>query len=383
MASPSILIIGATGHIGSSVLAGLKELNLDARVAALARTEKDFQVISDIYPGVRCVLGSMEDLSTLEQESLKADIIINTSPDMPYEAGIRAILAALARPRAPPRETFYIHTSGAANIWTEPTGQPSDRVWDDVADLEELSSFPDTVTHSATDRLVAQQQVKPTTDGKFTGDGGAGNTLRTAIIAPPDVFGLAPSAKRRTPLVLGYVVDVARRVGGAFRVGPGENILALVDVRHLARLYAGLVKNALWRLERVSKGAAVDGVVDASSGLEMWGPRAYYFIETRELTWREFLGDMVVPTLKKHGDEAFAAWDQGQFKVVSLEEIKSHIMARFGDMEGAEVWSGHVAENMAVTMRTRGSRTAALFGLRPEDALLDIERDVKALLGVI
>ncbi|KAL8307523.1 hypothetical protein RB593_006082 [Gaeumannomyces tritici] len=164
------------------------------------------------------------------------------------------------------------------------------------------------------------------------GDGGAGNTLRTAIIAPPDVFGLAPGAKRRTPLLLGYVVDVARRVG------PGDNILA---------------------------------------------PKAYCFIETQELTWRELMGDMVVPALKRHGDEAFAAWDQGQFEVISLEEVKSHIMARFGGLEGAKVWSGHVAENMAVTMRTRGSRAAALFGLRPEDATLDIERDVKALLGVV
>ncbi|KLU93031.1 hypothetical protein MAPG_11972, partial [Magnaporthiopsis poae ATCC 64411] len=131
-ASPSILIIGATGHIGGSVLAGLKELNLDARVTALARSEKDFQVITDIYPGVKCVVGSMNDLQTLEQESSKADIVINTSPDVPYEAGIRVILAALAVPRTPHRETFYIHTSGAANTWTEPTGQPSDRVWDDV-----------------------------------------------------------------------------------------------------------------------------------------------------------------------------------------------------------------------------------------------------------
>ncbi|KAL8289114.1 hypothetical protein RB597_000949 [Gaeumannomyces tritici] len=213
------------------------------------------------------------------------------------------------------------------------------------------------------------------------GDGGAGNTLRTAIIAPPDVFGLAPGAKRRTPLLLGYVVDVARRVGGAFRVGPGDNILALVDVRHLARLYASLVGDALRRLGRASQGAAaaaVEGVVDAGSGLEMWGPKAYYFIETQELTWRELMGDMVVPALKRHGDEAFAAWDRGQFEVISLEEVKSHIMARFGGLEGAEVWSGHVAENMAVTMRTRGSRAAALFGLRPEDATLDIERDIKA-----
>ncbi|KLU85164.1 hypothetical protein MAPG_04194 [Magnaporthiopsis poae ATCC 64411] len=115
----------------------------------------------------------------------------------------------------------------------------------------------------------------------------------------------------------------------------------------------------------------------------MWGPKAYYFIETQELTWREFLDDMVLPALKKHGDEAFAKWEPGQFKVVTPEEIKSHVMARFEGVDGAEVWSWAIAENMAVNMRTRGSRTAALFGLRPGDSHLDIERDVKALLGVI
>lgn len=383
--SPSILIIGATGHIGGSVLAGLKELNLDAQVTALARSEKDFQVISDIYPGAKCVLGSMEDLQVLERESSKADIVINTSPDIFYEAGIRVILATLAVPRTPHRETFYIHTSGAANTWTEPTGQPSDRVWDDVADLEELSSLPDTVTHAATDRLVAQQQVKPTgdNDGKFTG-AGAGNKLRTAIIAPPDVVGLGPSVKRRTPLIISYVVDVARRVGGAFRVGAGENILAFVDVRHLARLYVGLARDALRRLEQTTSSSSGSDAESGSGGEpEMWGPKAYYFIETQELTWREFLDDMVLPALKKHGDEAFAGWEHGQFKVVTPEEIKSHVMARFDGVEGAEIWSGHIAGNMAANMRIRGSRTAAVFGLRPEDARLDIERDVGALLGVI
>ncbi|KAL8404391.1 hypothetical protein RB594_009296 [Gaeumannomyces avenae] len=124
MASPSILIIGATGHIGSSVLAGLKELNLDARMAALARTEKDFQAISDIYPGVRCVLGSTEDLPMLEQESLKAEIVINTSPDIPYEAGIRVILTALARPRRHPERPSTSTHPARPTYGLSPPGSP-------------------------------------------------------------------------------------------------------------------------------------------------------------------------------------------------------------------------------------------------------------------
>ena len=75
----------------------------------------------------------------------------DTAPDITHEEGINAILRGLGA-----RETkgYYIHTSGAALIWDTPDGsKPGTKIWDDVADIDTITTMPETATHSSTDKV--------------------------------------------------------------------------------------------------------------------------------------------------------------------------------------------------------------------------------------
>ena len=79
---------------------------------------------------------------------------IDAAPDITHEAGIAAILKGLG---GRSEKGYYIHTSGVALIWDEPDGsKPGTKIWDDVADIDEITSMPEEKTHRQTDKVGYQ-----------------------------------------------------------------------------------------------------------------------------------------------------------------------------------------------------------------------------------
>lgn len=109
------------------------------------------------YPSLQCIIGDLDSLDTIQGACREADIVINTGPDITHDDGIQAILSGLKKGAG--RKGYYIHTSGAYLVidTTEPGGLKDARVWDDVADIEELVSMPHTVTHAVTDEVSIHQ----------------------------------------------------------------------------------------------------------------------------------------------------------------------------------------------------------------------------------
>lgn len=76
---------------------------------------------------------------------------LDAGPDITHDAGIAAIIKGLENRS---EKGYYIHTSGGALIWDEPDGsKPGTKIWDDVADIDEITSMPEYRTHRQTDKV--------------------------------------------------------------------------------------------------------------------------------------------------------------------------------------------------------------------------------------
>lgn len=124
------------------------------KVKALVRSAEQARLLTSKYPSVQCSIGDLHSLDIIEGACRETDIVINFAPDITHDDGIQAILWGLKKKGAG-RKGYYIHTSGAyLVIDTAETGGLKDaRVWDDMADIEELTSMPDSVTHAVTDKV--------------------------------------------------------------------------------------------------------------------------------------------------------------------------------------------------------------------------------------
>jgi len=258
---------------------------------------------------------------------------------MVYADGIQALVAGLAS-REPRSTAFYIHTSGAALIWDAPTGSANGRTWDDVDDIADIVAQPHDASHAASDALVRSLT---------SSDPGKGPLA--AIVAPSFVTGVSPSSQHPTPLVYPDWSYVLRRLGHPFIVGAGQNRMAFVDVRDLARLYSALAGNALARLRD-------EAATEAAPDVAVWGPEAYYFGASIELSMRDFLEEHFVPALRDGADFAIA----GETREVPIDRVVELVLERLGGAAGAELWSRHIAEAFGVNTRVRGTRAEKALG---------------------
>lgn len=95
---------------------------------------------------------SKPEFKTPALDSAKAEFrSTDTAPDVTHEAGISAILRGLERKKT---RGYYIQTSGAALIWDEPGGSKlGTRIWDDVKDIEAITSMLLDRAHRSTDKV--------------------------------------------------------------------------------------------------------------------------------------------------------------------------------------------------------------------------------------
>ncbi|KAK4450272.1 hypothetical protein QBC34DRAFT_461650 [Podospora aff. communis PSN243] len=322
-----VLFIGASGNIGAAVLEALVAAHPELLIEALVRSEQDSIFVKESYPkNISTSQGGLDDLVILEEKASQADIVINCAPDVPYAKGFASLLAGLSSSTSP---KFFIQTSGAARIWDAPDGSTPGRVWDDIADFD---SFPSLTTHAETDTQVFAA---------------ASATLHTAIVSPTFVVGRSPSRTHTAPITFPYILRTVRDVGGGFVSGEGKNMTGFVDNQVLAEIYVALVADAL----RIIKGGDVNA--------EVWGPRAYYFASSLELSFREFVEDYLLPSLKRCGGENLLRNDE--IKEIAQEDLTAMVIGSLGGIEA--LWSRHIAEGFGTAMRVRASRAQKYLGV--------------------
>lgn len=277
---------------------------------------------------------------------------------MGLDLGLSAILSGLYS--STHNQAFYIHTSGASRTWIAPDStHPGSRIWDDITDVR---SLPANATHAATDILVQSANTA---------------SLHTAIVSPSFVVGKSPSKTHKPPIIFPDWMHVTRSAGSVWTVGPGANFTTFVDTSDLANLYLLLVKDAL------------SLILDDEHPVvrqEIWGPEAYFFADTLEISMREFTEKQLLPALVRNGAGDWVQDEKGGgggIKELRLEEVVESIMTRVGGTEGANLWSRWIAEGFGTSMRVRGRRGREYLGWKTASGRIDLDEAVRAVVDEI
>ncbi|PWW77366.1 NAD(P)-binding protein [Tuber magnatum] len=245
-----IFITGATGYIGGNVLDELVAKYPTYVITALARTETAAAALSKKYPTIRIAMGDLDSITVLETESEKADVVIHTA-DADHPASAKALIAGVSRR---PQGGLLLHTSGLTIIMDKPNGDYlNPRVWDDIADVNELTSLPDTHWHRPVDKIILE----------------APENVRTAIICPPRVIGLGKGIKNTGRGTA--ALKESFKKAGPFQINSGAPKQSYIHNNDLAKLYLLLV----------SEGLKPDG------GAAQWKDEGYYFAEGGEASIAE------------------------------------------------------------------------------------------------
>ncbi|KAK2616106.1 hypothetical protein N8I77_002815 [Diaporthe amygdali] len=351
-----VFIVGGTGHTGGALLDLMLQKHPQLKVKVLVRDEDKGARLKGKYPTVQTTVGDLSSSQTLQDEARNADIVINAAPDITHQDGIEAILSGL-KDNSRPRKGFYLHLSGAATFYTkDPNGLKEGRIWDDVADIDEILNLDQTYTHIPTDNAVRS----------------ASTDVYVAIISPVGIGGISPSLEHPIPLTTGPLLSTARAFGSGFQIADGENESGWVHVLDLARAFLLLVDNALEALAAAGAGGETNSQPPAEpAGFPLWGPRAYYFVRTEDIPFRA-LQAALVPPLHRHG-------------VIPSDKVESvtHTRAARTCLAGSadfdpdaplpppDSWVIHLATWFGINMRVRSERLAALGWKPVEKSILE------------
>ncbi|KAK7032153.1 hypothetical protein VNI00_013327 [Paramarasmius palmivorus] len=249
-----VLVTGATGYIGGSVLsqflkrpdASSFEYRAVVRSAEVAEKLKAF--------GVTPILGSHSDRELMVKEASEADIVLAMA-DADDLSATEAVLNGLKkRYEVTGKRPLLVHTSGTASDGN----QPSSKVYhdDDVAAIE---SVPATNIHRHTDVPIALADgegmypqclcISKRVTHLDTG------YVRTYIVVPSVVYGTARNAlvdagiAKDSVFIFNFFGGIAIKRGQGFTIASaGENLWPCIHIDELVdiydRIFSAVLKDA-------------------------------------------------------------------------------------------------------------------------------------------
>ena len=111
--------------------------------------------------------------------------------------------------------------------------------------------------------------------------------MNVAIISLAILYSLSPLIEHLVPLILLEALTTISKVPGGFIISTKKNLQNYIYVLDMARLYLLLVSYAI-------------DAKELEAGLDLWGPKAYYFSVKEELTSTNFIA-VLVSVLNKKG----------------------------------------------------------------------------------
>ncbi|KAI8301265.1 hypothetical protein K4K59_001081 [Colletotrichum sp. SAR11_240] len=253
---PKILLMGATGYVGGSVLHHLlahpdltttitpsNPITLPIRPGNPSSTSPSrAELLTATYgPRVRPVhITSLDDAQTLTRLASQHDLVINAASGF-HPSSAEALVLGLAqrrkthhRPGAPP--PWMIHTSGTSNIADRPlSGVPRPDVEHDDANAPAVFAFEEAENRREWYPQRAAELVVLRTASE-TG-------VSAASIQAPCIFGTGSGLFNRAGLMVPVMMSFVLTHGFGIRVGDGSGCIDTVHVADLADLYVLCVRD--------------------------------------------------------------------------------------------------------------------------------------------
>jgi len=173
----------------------------------------------------------------------------------------------------------------------------------------------------------------------------AASTVNVAIVSPAVVYGISPSIEHPLPITLPDIMNAIKFKNSGWTIGPGNNISSYIHVMDMARVYIMLVSHAL------------DPTLPVQTS-DIWGPKAYYFGSSEELSFLEYMTS-IMKVLRKHN---YLHTDQ-----ILQIDVKQAANATGASTttQPADSWASHIALLFGCNTRVRSTRAYSL-GWKPE-----------------
>lgn len=78
--APKVFLTGISGYIGGQLLHNMIDKHPEYQITGLVRTEEKKKEILALHPSVNILIGDLESLDLIEEESSKADVVLGIPP---------------------------------------------------------------------------------------------------------------------------------------------------------------------------------------------------------------------------------------------------------------------------------------------------------------
>ncbi|KAM0749952.1 NAD(P)-binding protein [Meredithblackwellia eburnea MCA 4105] len=256
----NILILGANGYIGGTVLTDLLKSRPASSITALVRTQVKADLLQPLK--VKTVVGELEDIPLLKSLVAQSDVVLNFA--VPFgggDASIQAIVDALEeRSVTSVVKPILLQTSGTGTVLYGAGGIAGTDVWSDE-DYDRWNELPNEAYFHSGNKIVAAAALR----GKIS----------SYIIISPTVYGKGTGVDNKLSLQIPAYVRYAKREGQAAYIGKGENIWGNVHVQDLSSLYLLIMNHALVSPNSTHASTTSHGwsnLIYAGTGQHSWGP---------------------------------------------------------------------------------------------------------------
>jgi nucleoside-diphosphate-sugar epimerase len=228
-----VLITGATGYIGGSILSHLQtSANQAAKVleiSVLLRNDSRAEYFSSIGLKVYTIQ-DLDDLDAIKAAASEHDIVIHTASGY-HTASARALIQGLGirKKLIPDADLYYIHTSGTSNLADRPISQA-------YAESRVFSDKDTDIYEYLKKRNAIEPYAQRTTDLVVV-DTGETEDVRTTIIMSPTIYGVGSGKFNRLTIQYPLQMKAAIKSRRAEYVGDGEGKWEFVHISDLAQLY--------------------------------------------------------------------------------------------------------------------------------------------------
>ncbi|KAI9035552.1 putative nucleoside-diphosphate-sugar epimerase [Aspergillus affinis] len=348
---PKVFVTGTTGLIGGDFLVVATAQHPDWEISVLVRSLEKARIITTLFPGVRVIHGSLDDLDILERESHEADVALNFA-NCDHLPAAKATIRGLSQ-----REQVgtVIHTSGAKIIAWEMESQPSTwdkfmpRRYNDMEGVEELTRGPSASSPEPTgyDHVLPNWAAHRDVDLVILDGFREHRNVQTAIVCPPTVYGPSRFPGFARSIQIPRLLNVVLQLRRAFTINGNQNRWNMVHTQDISLLCVLLTEAA---------------VNQQKNGL--WNEKGYYFAERGE-----FVGGDVIKHIATLG------YQKGLLDSEDPVELPNEAVHRF--------WGGGQV-NVSSTSLGEARQAKELLGWNPvrEGFIADIEQamDVEAEL---
>ncbi|KAI1800508.1 NAD(P)-binding protein [Daldinia bambusicola] len=268
--SPQILLTGATGFIGGTILdhfINSKSPALSgASISVLLRGEDRAAKITSIYGSrVKPILyKDIDDIDATIAAAAQHDIVINTTLGF-HPASIQAVVRGLAqRKAATGRDVWLISTSGNSNFsdapiskkWVEPEGREFDDAKDDIYGYEKDREVREGPYHQRTAELGAIDLAVEL-------------GVKAVSINSGTIYGRGTGPFNRTSIQVPVFVRAVLQLKKGIVLGDGKGVWDHVHVEDLADLYLLVVERIIAQGgEGVPTGKK--GIIFSGNGRHQW-----------------------------------------------------------------------------------------------------------------